>query len=288
MTRREFFLLLSRSGLLVAGGGALGPLGAWAQVPGTAHAPQVLTPEIPTSVSDVKGFAVNPIRPYLAEHPFPWPAPTGGPGPQSFDLVSWLNGHNKGGVAIHGLEGAINELDGTISFDVQAAPGQVVYTVRRNIAEDELVTTYTCSDDPWHTPRSWNVAQHPTALRPGIPLVSSVQGSFQDGKIVLGRLPDVSTSQPLTTLAALVRSIPVLEHAASSGAPFHALSESGVLFGPLQARVQDPLLGDDGTPLLKVVVLWGGRMMPTHLLYDSYGMVAQTGFLMSFIRQDIS
>jgi hypothetical protein len=278
MTRREFFRLLSRSGLLVAGGRMLGPLPALAEASTLAGGPVV------AAAGDAGrarwGCAVNPIGPYLIEHPFPWPKPAAGAaGPQKFDLLEWDFGP--------GQKISSDVPLGHFSIEAKSSGGAVVYEVNRGEPASLLSTRFECMDDEWHTPRSWTVTQHPTLPEPGVTLTSVVQGSLQDGRLVLGRLPDRNVTLPVTTFAALAGSMPVLAHAAQSGSPFYALTESGALLGPLQARGAGPLPGADGKPLAHVAAIWGERVVPMHVIHDSDGALAQTGFLMSFVRSSL-
>jgi hypothetical protein len=270
MTRREFFLLLSRSGLFVAGAETLAPLTARAQSQVSALAPAAADPTC----------ALNPVGPWIEQHPLPWAVPASTPDMQNFELLNW-----QAGV---GSRKAANQPDGQFSIAVRPTGGQVDYTVRRTTQYDELTTQFHCDADDWHTPKSWNIVQHPKVGDAGLNLTAMIGGSFDGRQVTLDRLPARDLDRPLTTLAALAGSIPVLQHAAQSGSTFYALNESGVLLGPLQARAQAPIAGPDGKPLFQVVALWGPRVVPTHIVYDSAGTAAQTGFLISCVRTTIA
>jgi hypothetical protein len=272
MTRREFFLLLSRSGLYVAGAETLGTLSARAQT--TAPAPSAV------AASAGPACALNPVGPYIKTHPLPWPVPASTPATQNFDLMNWQAGDSS--------RKALNQPDGQFSIAVQPGGGQVDYTVRRTTQYDELTAQFHCDADDWHTPKSWNIIQHPKVGDSNLKLTAMISGSCDGRQVTLGRLPDRPLDLPLTTLAALAGSIPVLEHAAQAGGTFYALNESGVLLGPLQARAQAPIAGPEGKPLFQVVALWGPRVVPTHIVYDSAGTAAQTGFLISFVRSTLT
>jgi hypothetical protein len=47
-------------------------------------------------------------------------------------------------------------------------------------------------------------------------------------------------------------------------------------------------MGADGKAMFQVVALWGPRMVPTHIVYDSAGAAALTGLLMSGVRSPAS
>ena len=266
MTRREFVRLLSRSGVLVAGSGTLGVFEAWAQ-------------DAPGAVVGLLPEAVNPILPYLTTHPFPWPKPGAGSGTQKFDLLSWS--------APPGEKGSSSDLPtGSLTIERQAGGG-VTYSVVRTIPDDVQSIQFQCATDAWHTPQSWTAEVHATMKTP-FPMPATLSGSFANGTVVTGRSADVAVTVPVTTLAALTGSIPVLEHAAQSGTSFYALTESGALVGPLQASARPPIMGADGKAMFQVVALWGPRMVPTHIVYDSAGAAALTGLLMSGVRSPAS
>jgi hypothetical protein len=263
MTRRDFVRLLSGSGLLVAGSSSLGMFEAWAQeAPG---APVGLLPE-----------AVNPILPYLGSHPFPWPVPGATPGTQKFDLLNWSGPPGGGGRAS-------DIPSGTLTIQPQTSAGGVTYSVVRTTPDDVLTTQFQCAADAWHTPQSWTAEMHPTMKTP-FPISATLAGSLANGKLTTGRGPDIPVTVPVTTMAALTGSIPVLEQAAKSGTTFYALTESGAVLGPLQASARPPIMGPDQKPMFQVVALWGPRMLPSHVVYDSAGTAVFTGLLMSGVR----
>ena len=260
-----FFTLLSRSGILIAGTGALGPLPAWAQL---AH---------PAASTGGTSYAFNPISPYLNERPLPWPAPPPTPAPQNFDLLYWTSSDKRGGPGR-------DDTFGQISFQSSDSG----FRVDRETDLDSLTAQFQCANDAWRTPQSWTIKQKPKQTA-DLDLTATINGSFDDQKVMLGgRAADTVIAQPLTTLAALAGSTAVLEHAAQAGGTFHALNDDGLLLGPLQAKAEPPLLGDDGQPAMKIVVIWGPRIVPTHIIYDSAGTVAQTGFLVSFVRKSLA
>jgi hypothetical protein len=264
MTRRDFLRLLSSSGLVITGSTSFGLLKASAQ----AVDPAVATPT---------GCALNPVRPYLATHPLPLPPGAANSPKLNFDLLNW-NG-------AEGLPKAHDLPSGT--FSIGTSSGPITYQAVRSTPDDVVTTTFQCVDDAWHTPQSWTSERHPNNPTP-FPLSFTLQGSFAGGKLSSGRDGDRTVSIPVTTLAALTASIPVLENAAKSGTPFYVITESALVIGPMQAATQDPINGPDGKPLYQVVALWGPRVVPTHLVYDSTGTAAVTGFLMSAIRSTIS